>query len=81
MYIGGDTAGTPVVVVSFELVGEMRLTSDEPRSAAVIAVRDSDLLRLPREVVERLVASHSGLACNFAVAARLPGGAVATMHR
>jgi NTE family protein len=63
VFIGGDTAGAPIAAVSAgEFVGEMGLISDEPRSATVIALRDSDLLRLPKEVVERLMSSHSGMA-------------------
>jgi predicted acylesterase/phospholipase RssA/CRP-like cAMP-binding protein len=38
-----------------ELVGEMALLSDEPRSATVRAVRDSKLIRLSKSGVEKLV--------------------------
>jgi NTE family protein len=63
VFIGGDTAGAPIAAVSpGEFVGEMGLISDEPRSATVIALRDSDLLRLRKDAVERLMASHSGMA-------------------
>ena len=41
-----------------EVVGEMALIADEPRSATVIAVRDSELLMFTREDFENLVANH-----------------------
>ncbi len=40
------------------LVGELALLDDDVRSADVIAVRDTALARLPREVFDRLVTSH-----------------------
>jgi NTE family protein len=41
-----------------ECVGEMGLLGDIPRSARVTALRDSELLRLPRASFEHLVARH-----------------------
>jgi NTE family protein len=41
-----------------ECVGETGLIAGEPRSASVIAMRDSELLRLSRAAFERLIASH-----------------------
>ena len=41
-----------------EVVGEMALIADEPRSATVIAIRDSELLMFTREDFENLVANH-----------------------
>ena len=41
-----------------ECVGETGLIAAEPRSATVIAVRDSELLRLSRPAFERLIATH-----------------------
>jgi NTE family protein len=41
-----------------ECVGETGLIAGEPRSASVIAMRDTELLRLSRPAFERLVASH-----------------------
>ncbi len=41
-----------------EVVGEMAILADEPRSATVIAIRDSELLRFSREDFERLVEKH-----------------------
>ncbi len=41
-----------------ECVGEMALLSDSPRAATVKAVRDSELLRLPKAAFDRLVRAH-----------------------
>jgi NTE family protein len=41
-----------------ECVGEIGLIAQVPRSARVTALRDSELLRLPRQVFERLLARH-----------------------
>ncbi len=41
-----------------ETVGEMALISGEPRSATVIAMRDSSLLRISRESFEGLIRRH-----------------------
>ena len=41
-----------------ESVGETGLISGEPRSASVIAMRDSELLRLSREGFEHLIKAH-----------------------
>ncbi|HUY27696.1 MAG TPA: patatin-like phospholipase family protein [Candidatus Binataceae bacterium] len=38
-----------------ETVGEMALLSDEPRSARVEALRDTELLRMPRAAFDRLI--------------------------
>jgi len=40
-----------------ETVGEMALISDEPCSATVVALRDTELLRLPRIAFDRLLKS------------------------
>lgn len=45
-------------VMPGECVGETGLIADEPRSASVIATRDSELLRLSRAAFERLIAAH-----------------------
>src|SRR5688572_25997617 len=45
-------------VTQGESVGETGLISGEPRSATVIAMRDSELLRLSRAAFERLIAAH-----------------------
>jgi predicted acylesterase/phospholipase RssA/CRP-like cAMP-binding protein len=41
-----------------EVVGEMALMTNDPRSATVSAVRDSQLLRLPTDAYTELVAQH-----------------------
>lgn len=41
-----------------ECVGEMALLSDAPRSATVKAVRDAELLRLPKSAFDRLAGAH-----------------------
>jgi NTE family protein len=43
-----------------ECVGEIGLIGQVPRLARVTALRDSELLRLPRSAFERLVARHPG---------------------
>ncbi|MGH8028510.1 MAG: patatin-like phospholipase family protein, partial [Arenimonas sp.] len=43
-----------------ECVGEIGLIGQVPRSARVTALRDSELLRLPRAAFERLVSHHPG---------------------
>jgi NTE family protein len=51
--LAGSSAGAEprlvAQIVAGEPVGEMSLVSGEPRSATVIALRDSDLVRLPGE--------------------------------
>jgi NTE family protein len=44
-----------------ELVGDMALISAEPRSATVVALRDSELVRIPRASADRLMASSPQL--------------------
>ena len=46
------------IVAAGETVGELGLIVDQPRSASVRALRDSELLRLPRSGFEDLVARH-----------------------
>ena len=41
-----------------EVVGEMAIIADEPRSATLIAIRDSELLKFSRESFEHLVEKH-----------------------
>ena len=48
--VGAITAG--------ECAGEIGLITRQPRSATVFAMRDCDLLRLPREAFEKLIAVH-----------------------
>ena len=44
-----------------ELVGEMALISSEPRSATVVALRDSELVRIPRDSADRFMTSSPQL--------------------
>src|SRR5262245_42004774 len=48
--VGNITAG--------ETVGEMALISGKPRNATVVALRDTELVRLPRPAFEKLVLTH-----------------------
>lgn len=41
-----------------EPIGEMALVANEPHSASVYAIRDSEVARLPREAFHRLVRAH-----------------------
>lgn len=45
-------------VVAGETVGEMGLVSGRPRTAGVVALRDSELVRLSREAFDRVVRHH-----------------------
>jgi len=45
-------------IASGETVGEMALISGNPRNATIVALRDSELGRLPRAAFERLMLSH-----------------------
>jgi len=64
----------PVAQISpGEIVGEMSLISREPRSATVLALRDSEVVRLPRAAAARLMAANPqvGLFVMRLLAARL----------
>jgi len=45
-------------IMAGETVGEMALITGKPRTAAVVALRDTELGRLPRAAFERLMLSH-----------------------
>jgi NTE family protein len=45
-------------IASGETVGEMALISGKPRSATVVALRDTELARVPRSAFEQLMLSH-----------------------
>jgi predicted acylesterase/phospholipase RssA len=72
-----------------ELVGELSLLTGAPRSAAVRAVRDTELGRLPRERFDRLLRAHAPLAIEITrmlagwlaapASASPPGASVATV--
>jgi NTE family protein len=57
--IGDDGSARPLgCVAPGECVGEIGLITQSPRSATVAALRDSELLRLPRDAFEKLIAMH-----------------------
>ena len=57
-----------------ECAGEIGLITRQPRSATVFAMRDCDLLRLPRDAFERLLAVHPAAMLSMArVALRRSG--------
>lgn len=56
---GDDGRGRLVSTIpAGETVGEMALISGDPRSATVVALRDTELLRLAKPVFERLIERH-----------------------
>lgn len=67
-----------------ECVGEVGLITRQPRSAGVFAMRDCELLRLPREAFEKLLALHPAAMLGMArIALRRSGasqGAPSTPH-
>jgi predicted acylesterase/phospholipase RssA/CRP-like cAMP-binding protein len=55
----GHETGQPLAeMAAGELVGELALLDGDERAAEVVAVRDTALARLPREVFDRLMAEH-----------------------
>jgi NTE family protein len=62
----GETQVPVGVIGPGEVVGEMALLSDLNRSATVIAMRDSALLELSREVFDDLVVARPGLLLELA---------------
>jgi NTE family protein len=65
------------IVAAGETVGELGLIVDQPRSATVRALRDSELLRLARSGFEKLVARHPEA---MLVSARLAVRRLVTRH-
>ncbi|WDI30500.1 patatin-like phospholipase family protein [Hyphococcus flavus] len=63
-----DDEGEEVVgyVRGGEPVGEMSILSGEPHSASVYALRDTELLSIPRKDVERLIQKHGAFAAALA---------------
>lgn len=49
-----------------EVIGEMALISGEPRTATIVAIRDSEMLRLTRTAFDRLVARYPSLMAGVA---------------
>lgn len=63
-----------------EPIGEMALVEDRPHSASVYALRDSELVRLPKSAFDRLTRKHASLMRELArmMMFRLRGGALNT---
>src|SRR5215469_12723301 len=60
---GVDAGELPIAYINpGEIVGEMGLISHEPRSATVVALRDGNLLRIPRPTAELLLRSSHEVA-------------------
>jgi NTE family protein len=57
-YTGGAHARLLSRIPAGETVGEMGLLSGHPRTATVRALRDSDLMRLPRESFDQVIVRH-----------------------
>ncbi len=58
--VNGPDGGREAIgeVGAGEIVGEMAMLSGMPRSATLVALRDTELLRLPRSVFEELLHRH-----------------------
>ncbi len=56
----GQVARNMGEIGSGECVGEYALVSNQPRSATVIALRDSDVVGISRQIYEELVSEHPG---------------------
>jgi CRP-like cAMP-binding protein len=55
--------GAPIAVLTEkQVVGEMALLDDEPRSASVVAVSEVHLLSLQRRDLERILRRYSSIA-------------------
>lgn len=67
VYVPGATGVDMLVahVPAGETVGEMSVLSGEPHSATIVALRDSELLRVSQQAVDRLIAQHPSLARSF----------------
>lgn len=59
-----DENGAQLVIAEIgvgETVGEMALLTDAPRSATLVALRDSELIRIPRDTFEALIDRNPGI--------------------
>jgi NTE family protein len=67
VYITGDDGATRMVreLGRGEVIGEMSLYTGEPRSATVVAIRDSVLVRLDKPQFEALLASNPQISITF----------------
>jgi NTE family protein len=61
-----------------ELVGEMSLLTGDPRSATVVALRDSEVVRIPSTAYERMMSSSPQLVLYLL---RLLAGRLKSWHR
>lgn len=66
--VPGERNETTLVatVSAGETVGEMALISGDPHSAELVALRDSELLRLTKPQFDALIARHPGVLLNLA---------------
>jgi NTE family protein len=58
---GGGTQKLLGYIRPGEPIGEMALVAGEPHTASVYAIRDSELVRLPRDAFNRLVRAHPSM--------------------
>jgi NTE family protein len=59
VFPSAEAIGKPIGrIAAGETVGEMGLISGRPRSATVVALRDTELLEFPRASFERLIDTH-----------------------
>lgn len=59
VFVAAEAELIPVAQISpGEMVGEMSLISGEPRSATVLALRDSEAVRLPQDAFAQLMDAH-----------------------
>ncbi len=67
-YVGSNGARTQLVglISAGETVGEMALISGKARNATVVALRDTELARLPAQAFETLALRHPGSLRNIA---------------
>ncbi len=67
VYITGEDGAARMVreLGRGEVIGEMSLYTGEPRSATVVAVRDSVLVRLDKQQFEALLAANPQISINF----------------
>jgi CRP/FNR family transcriptional regulator, cyclic AMP receptor protein len=52
-------------LLSGEIVGEMSFVDSRPPTASVVAARDSQILRIPRELLNEKLAKDQGFAARF----------------
>ncbi len=67
VFVDDETGGKRLVahVPAGETVGEMSLVSGEPHSAQLVALRDTELLRVSREAFETLISRHPRVMLNL----------------